>query len=382
MAWRSSGETNNEMCDQLNAFGVITSPRVLQAFRMVDRSHFVPSNLKDEAYNDQPLKTGNIHLSAPHIYGTAMDALDLTEGMSFLNVGSGTGYINTVAAYLGGSGSVNHGIEYHKDVYDHSKKCIEAFTKNIESKKHRKFAYIEVCHGNIFDVKAEECIRYDRIYIGAQCPPSERHRVSALLTIGGILVGPIGDELLKVIRVNEEEFTQVSLACVRFAPLVRSISSSPEPIVLPRMVWTPDLHEKYPDTFKQSVRTILLITTHTNAPPSRLVHSLWVEILSFTNRTWFVPEQTEMENLMDCLNAQIIARKEAEKLVHEAKRRRRDAERERDMYRHLARHLHLQLQNSQGSLNREEDPFMALIEANMLASADSTSDEEEENADA
>jgi protein-L-isoaspartate O-methyltransferase len=45
------------------------------------------------AHADQPLKEGNIHLSAPHIYGSALEALELQphSSLSFLNCGSGTG---------------------------------------------------------------------------------------------------------------------------------------------------------------------------------------------------------------------------------------------------------------------------------------------------
>ena len=86
MAWQSSGDTNDEMVDQMEgrrgrrsvvcrmfafrgqgggpdhqtiqhnttptpqyntaAFGVITSPRVLDAFRVVDRAFFVPERVK------------------------------------------------------------------------------------------------------------------------------------------------------------------------------------------------------------------------------------------------------------------------------------------------------------------------------------------------
>lgn len=62
---------------------------------------------KQRAYADQPLKEGNVHLSAPHIYGSVLEAFELeanTSG-SFLNAGSGSGYLTCLAASIMGQRS-------------------------------------------------------------------------------------------------------------------------------------------------------------------------------------------------------------------------------------------------------------------------------------
>lgn len=63
------------------------------------------------AHTDQPLKEGNVHLSAPHIYGSALEALELQpqSSLSFLNVGSGTGYVSCIVADIMGTRSSNYG---------------------------------------------------------------------------------------------------------------------------------------------------------------------------------------------------------------------------------------------------------------------------------
>ena len=63
-----------------------------------------------------PIREGILHLSAPGIYGLAVEALTLSEGLSFLNVGSGTGYVSAVAAQLLGSRSIHWGIELQPKV--------------------------------------------------------------------------------------------------------------------------------------------------------------------------------------------------------------------------------------------------------------------------
>ena len=74
------------------------------------------------AHSDQPLKEGLIHISAPHIYGSAIEALDLVpnSSISFLNIGSGTGYISSIAAHVLGPDSLNYGTEINAALFLHT----------------------------------------------------------------------------------------------------------------------------------------------------------------------------------------------------------------------------------------------------------------------
>ena len=72
-------------------------------------------------------------MSAPHIYGTVVDALELSEGLSFLNIGAGTGFLSTVVAYITGPAGLNHGIEIHADVVAHARERCDAFREQYEA---------------------------------------------------------------------------------------------------------------------------------------------------------------------------------------------------------------------------------------------------------
>ena len=66
------------------------------------------------AHMDQPLREGNLHISAPHIYGSVLEALELrpNSSLSFLNLGSGTGYLSCIVASILGSHSNNFGTSH------------------------------------------------------------------------------------------------------------------------------------------------------------------------------------------------------------------------------------------------------------------------------
>ena len=85
-AWRCTGRNNEEMVDKLVHMGVITSKEVEEAFRAVPRGAFVPPDLQLEAYIDSPLLGDpHVHMSAPHMYATVLEALDLSPGRTFLH---------------------------------------------------------------------------------------------------------------------------------------------------------------------------------------------------------------------------------------------------------------------------------------------------------
>lgn len=102
----SAGEDNDELIDNLKEAQYIRTELVEQAFRAIDRADYYLEEFKENAYKDLAWKHGNIHLSAPCIYSEVMEALDLQPGLSFLNLGSGTGYLSSMVGLILGNGGV------------------------------------------------------------------------------------------------------------------------------------------------------------------------------------------------------------------------------------------------------------------------------------
>lgn len=283
------------------------------------------------AHADQPIKDDNIHISAPHIYGAVMEALELPKdsSLSFLNAGSGTGYLSCIAASILGpksshycknvfvwfsihcfhrikadpSFAVTIGIEIHADAIEHCKQAITNWKR--ESSAAQRMQQIEIIHGNALnlDIAVGECaLGFDRIYIGASIEVHQLPMFKKILKPGGILVGPVDGDLVKIIRlpshechdgITEQGYSQEILSPVRFAPLV----SRPQiETVIHARVWTPSSHQYYPDSFQSSCMTLLLCS-HSNyiQPPkptpketvnaaALLPRALWLEVFSYTHR--------------------------------------------------------------------------------------------------
>jgi len=204
MAWRSGGNSNDEMCANLHKNSIVTKASVLSALQIVDRGFFVPEHAQASAYADAPLRVGTLHLSAPHIYGAVLNTLEMGPGNSFLNIGSGTGYLSMVCAVLGGTTSLQHGVECNGETFAFSQSRVAAFQTEATTKG-IKLAEVVLAQANIFDVADLEGIAappafvyYDRIYVGAGCPPQLKDVLLKRLALGGILVAPVGDDLIKV----------------------------------------------------------------------------------------------------------------------------------------------------------------------------------------
>lgn len=86
--------------EQIRSRG-IRDERVLEAMRRVPRHEFVPADLQDAAYADQPLPIGEKQtISQPFIVAAMTEALELAGGENVLEVGTGSGYQTAILSLL------------------------------------------------------------------------------------------------------------------------------------------------------------------------------------------------------------------------------------------------------------------------------------------
>jgi protein-L-isoaspartate O-methyltransferase len=162
--------------------------------------HVTNQNRIDLAHSDQPLKEENVHISSPHIYGTIVESLDLEPGssQSFLNIGSGTGYLSTIVSQVVGPDACCFGVELLPDVVTHSQEAIARWFASHQSSSESDDAILvepemEFVCGNGLEIdqtKGECQFGFDRIYVGASVSKTQMCKIANLLRPGGILVAP------------------------------------------------------------------------------------------------------------------------------------------------------------------------------------------------
>lgn len=280
---RSTGYTNDSLVSHLVESGAIAQSHIEAAFRAVDRGKFLP-NLEEgtsEVYDDAPVRFGHFHMSQPSLYAEAVANLDLSPGLSFLNVGSGTGYLSSIVSEITGP-ALHHGVDLYSDLLDHAQDMLRVQNKE----------YIQFFEVNAHDLDLVMCPRYDRMYLGA-CAGGQSKRLLALLQVGGVAVGPFetssGQYIRRVLRTSETTFDVKNLKQVSFGRLLPSEEPLRRPsFVLPSPPWTPSTHAAHSKGFRNAVREVLLSTTRANSPAHIVPRDIFVKhVFGFMHPRWF-----------------------------------------------------------------------------------------------
>lgn len=188
----------------------VGDPRLWAAMRAVPRERFVPEDVRSLAYEDRPLPVeGGQTISQPYIVARMIEAGAISPEDRVLEVGAGSGYAAAVMSRLA--------------AHVFAVERIAELAALAEGRM-KALGYDNVSIG-LGDGTAgwAEKAPFDAILVaagGPGVPPPLREQ----LAIGGRLVMPVGDggeqQLVRLIRKDEEEFDLTVLEAVRFVPLI------------------------------------------------------------------------------------------------------------------------------------------------------------------
>lgn len=202
------------MVESLERRGYLDDPSVKEAFENVPREKFVPKRVRDNAYVDCPLSIGHEQtISAPSMIAIMLEALEVKEGNTILEIGTGSGYNAALLSELVGVTGKVYSIERLEDLAEQAR-------ANLENSG---YSNVEVIVGDGtqgYEKKAP----WDRIIVTA-CAPKIPDPLIDQLENGGILVAPVGEhyrsQILTLIRKSEDgEIEREERGTCAFVPLV------------------------------------------------------------------------------------------------------------------------------------------------------------------
>jgi protein-L-isoaspartate(D-aspartate) O-methyltransferase len=198
---------------QISSRGVIDA-HVLRAMKTVPRHRFVPSALRNRAYEDRPLPIGHDQtISQPYIVASMTEELKVKRGMKVLEIGTGSGYQAAVLAQIT---PWVYTIEIKEPLH-------------VSAKGNLKRLGYRTVHARRGDgyYGWPEAAPFDAIIVTAAAPHVPPPLVKQLKK-GGRMILPVGapfavQDLRLVTKDKEGRVRTRSLYAVRFVPLTGSL---------------------------------------------------------------------------------------------------------------------------------------------------------------
>lgn len=186
----------------------IRDPKVLEAMLKVPRHLFVPEQMKELAYGDEPLPIGEGQtISQPYIVAYMTEALKLTGQEKVLEIGTGSGYQTAILAELA------------REVY--TVELIPELSRRAQ-KVLRELGYQNI-HFLVGDGTRgwPEHAPYEAILVSAAPATVPRSLIEQLQENGRLII-PVGTDYqeLVLVRKKKEGWEEERLIPVRFVPLV------------------------------------------------------------------------------------------------------------------------------------------------------------------
>ena len=199
-----------EMIDQQLIRRGIRDARVLDAMAAIPREIFVPEEVRDLAYSDQPLAIGyGQTITQPYMTALMVELLGLRGSEKTLDVGTGSGYH---AAVLGSLAHRVISIERIPEL------CVQARANLLRARRDRNITVL--CGDGSLGVP--EQAPFDAISVAAASPYTPAALIDQLAD-PGVLVIPVGSREQQDLRVIHKRNGKISARFAsgcRFVPLL------------------------------------------------------------------------------------------------------------------------------------------------------------------
>ena len=188
---------------------VFKNELVKEAFANVDRKDFVPEDYAYEAYEDYAIPIGyGATISQPTTVAFMLELLNARRGDKILDVGSGSGWTTALLSKIIGEEGHVWGVEIVPELVEQGRQKLKKYQT-----------------GNAQILLASETVGlpdhapYDRILVSAAADEIPNELVDTL-KIGGVMVIPVKNSILKIIKKDERRIDTEEYPGFSFVPLV------------------------------------------------------------------------------------------------------------------------------------------------------------------
>lgn len=192
--------------------GYLKTPLITEAFQSIDRIDFVPENLKNVAYANNPLPIGQGQtISQPLTVAFMLELLEPKKGEKILDIGAGSGWQTALLAHIVSEQGKVITVERISEL----KKMAE---ENIAKYNFVEKGIVKIVLGDGSKGYKDEA-PYDKI-IAAAAAEDIPNAWKEQLKIGGRIVAPVGQSIVVIEKTEQNQFTQKQYFGFSFVPLV------------------------------------------------------------------------------------------------------------------------------------------------------------------
>jgi protein-L-isoaspartate(D-aspartate) O-methyltransferase len=201
-----------DLIENLIEEGWLKTPRIIEAFKKINRADFLPEGMKNLAQLNEALPIGfGQTISQPLVVAFMLELLEPQPGEKILDIGSGSGWTTALLAEIVGEKGKVIAIEVIPELKEFGEKNVAKY--NFIEKGIAKFICADGSKGY------EKEAPFDKILVSATakfCYPAWKEQ----LKIGGRIVTPIGTSIWLFKKISEKDFEEIEYPGFVFVPLV------------------------------------------------------------------------------------------------------------------------------------------------------------------
>jgi len=196
------------LIEQLVANKTLKTPRIIEAFKKVDRTNFMLPEYRQEADIDVPfpIPAGQT-ISQPTTVAFMIELLQPRPNQKILDIGAGSGWTTAILAEIVGPKGKVIGAEIIKEVYEFGK-------NNIEKSGYQNIEYLNIDASGGYEKEAP----FDRI-LGSASIPQIPEILKRQLKLRGRLVIPVQDSVVLLERISKNKFKKAVFPFFAFVPM-------------------------------------------------------------------------------------------------------------------------------------------------------------------